>query len=79
MDQELAVRWDRDEGMVSDLSARDGHRRFRLRTGMAHDALSAFFKVAPTTEQRDGSSFKSWRLLSAVSVATHLCFSEERH
>ena len=78
MDQELAVRWDRDEGMVSDLSARDGHRRFRLRTGMAHDALSAFFKVAPTTEQRDGSSFKSWRLLSAVSVATHLTSRRDR-
>ena len=46
MAQVLALCWDSDEGMVSGLSARDGHRRLRLRTGMAHAAHSAFFKVA---------------------------------
>jgi hypothetical protein len=46
MAQELALCWDSDERMVSGLSARDGHRRFRLRTGMAHAAHPVFFKVA---------------------------------
>lgn len=46
MAQELALCRDSDEGMVSGLSACDGHRRFGLRTGMGRAAHSAFFKVA---------------------------------
>ena len=46
MAQELALCWDGDEGMVPSLSTCDRHRRFRLRTGLAHAAHSAFFKVA---------------------------------
>src|ERR1700692_913371 len=72
MAQELALCRDGDEGMVSGLSACDRHRRCRLRTGMAHVAHSAFFKVAhyrPGCHPGRSEGFISSRAINSILAA----------